>query len=65
MNSIDIRNLQPTEKELIKRIIETLTFKDILVYGNDDIYKRMMSIITEVNMTKNNKLDITIKRFLG
>jgi len=60
----NISNLQAKEKELMKRIIDTLTFKDILIYGNDDIYKRMFSIITEVNMIKNNKLDITIKRFL-
>jgi len=52
------------EKEIILRIIETLTFKDILISGNDDIKKKMIAIFAEVNKVKQTKLDITIKRFL-
>jgi hypothetical protein len=49
---------------IMTRIIETLTLKDILVYGNSDIYKRHISIMTAVNSIKYNKLNITIKKFL-
>lgn len=52
------------EKETILRILETVTLKDILIYGNDDIRKKMISVITEVNSVKQTKLDITIKKFL-
>ena len=49
---------------IISRIIDTLSLKDILVYGNTDIYKRRISIMTDVNMITNNKIDITINKFL-
>ena len=52
------------DKDIMKRIVETLTLKDILIYGNADIYKRHISIMTEVNSIKYNKLNITIKKFL-
>jgi ATP-dependent Lon protease len=57
-------NLSSNEKELMLRIIDVLTFKDILIYSNDDIYKRIFLIMNEINIVKNNKLDITVKRFL-
>jgi ATP-dependent Lon protease len=60
----NIHYLQSSEKELMKQIIDTLTLKDILIFGNDDIYKRIIAIKTEINLIKNNKLDISIKRFL-
>lgn len=49
---------------IMMRIIDTLTLKDILIYGNADIYKRHIAIMTEVNTLKYNKLNLTIKRFL-
>ena len=52
------------EMGIMTRIIETLTLKDILVYGNSDIYKRHISIMTAVNSIKYNKLNVTIKKFL-
>ena len=61
---VKIENLNYNEKEIMLRIIDTLTFKDVLIYSTDDIYKRMFMIITEINIIKNNKLDVTVKRFL-
>jgi ATP-dependent Lon protease len=52
------------EKELIMQIIDSLTLKEILVCGNEDIYKKSIAIRSEINLIKNNKLDISIKRFL-
>jgi hypothetical protein len=46
------------------RIINTLTFKDILICGDLDIHKRVFGIMAEINAIKTNKLDLTIKRFL-
>jgi hypothetical protein len=56
--------LNENEKEIMLRIINTLTFKDILVYGNMDLHKKIFGIMAEINAIKSNKLDLTIKRFL-
>jgi ATP-dependent Lon protease len=52
------------ESEIINRIVETMTLKDVFIYGNEDIHKKMYSILKEVNSIKQNKLDVTIKKFL-
>ena len=56
--------LQEKEKEVFKRIIDSLTLKDVLIYSDEDVYKKMIAAFAEINMVKNNKLDVTIKRFL-
>jgi hypothetical protein len=70
---IDIRKAQiekialtkvDDEKDIILRLLDTLTFKDILIYGNEDICKKMIAVFAEVNYVKQTKLDITIKKFL-
>jgi ATP-dependent Lon protease len=53
-----------SESEIIHRIVDTMTLKDAFVYGNEDIYKIMCSILKEVHSLKQNKLDVTIKKFL-
>ena len=50
--------------EIMQRIVDTMSLKDILVFGDSDIHKRHISIITEVNSLKYNKLNISIKKFL-
>ena len=57
-------SLTENEKEIMLRIINTLTFKDILIYGDMDIHKKVFGIMAEINAIKTNKLDLTIKRFL-
>ena len=54
----------PTEKDLIKRIVETMTFKDILIDGNNDIIKKVIIILTDVKSIKHNKLENTISKFI-
>jgi ATP-dependent Lon protease len=49
---------------IMKRIVETMTIKDALIYGNDDYYKRHISILTDVNFVKYNKLNVSMRRFL-
>ncbi len=52
------------EKELFLRIIDSLSIKDYLIYGNEDIYKKMIKIISEIKKIKLTKIDETIKSFL-
>jgi hypothetical protein len=51
-------------KNIIIRILNTMSLKDILIYGNEDIKKKMIAVFTEVNSIKQSKLDLTIKKFL-
>ena len=57
-------SLNTNEKEIMERIINALTIKEIMVCGDLDLHKRIYGIMAEINAVKNNKLDITIKRFL-
>jgi len=52
------------EMHLIQRITETMTLKDVLVLGNNDVIKKTFKIINDVNGVKNNKLDQTMQTFL-
>lgn len=52
------------ESYIIGRIRETMTLKDVLISGNDDIVKKMFTVIRDVTTTKQNKLDVTMKSFL-
>jgi len=63
LNSLTIGRA-PSEKELIQNIISTITLKDILIYGNDDIIKKMIILLTDVKSIKENKIEKTIQMFL-
>jgi hypothetical protein len=52
------------DREIMQRIVDTMSLKDVLVFGDSDIHKRHISIISEVNSLKYNKLNISIKKFL-
>lgn len=52
------------ELDILKRLIDASTIKDILIYGNEDIYKKYKTIITDVQLIKSNKIDVTIKNFI-
>ena len=54
---------QNIEKDILKSIIDTLSLKDILIYGNEDIIKRIITILTDIKNMKQNKLDKTINDF--
>ena len=55
---------QNSEQDIIKRIIDTITFKDILVYGNDDIIKKVITVLMDVKHIKQNKLEKVMNSFL-
>ena len=54
--------LEP-DQDIMKRIIETLTIKDILIYGNADIYKRIILVDIDIQLILNNKIENIIKKF--
>jgi ATP-dependent Lon protease len=53
------------EPAVMLRIIDTLTLKDYLVCGNNDIFKRHVGMMSDVNYVKTNKLDILIRKFIN
>lgn len=63
MKSVDSNN-DASKQELITRLLDTITIKDILINGNDDFCKKMYAIFSDVNYIKINKLTATIRRFL-
>ena len=64
----ELKNLiigrQNIEKNLIENIVNNITFKDIMIYGNDDIIKKAITILVDVKSIKHNKLEKTITSFL-
>ena len=58
------KGFQDNENEIIIRILDSFTLKDVLLYGNEDIQKKMIAVITETNSIRNKKIDINIKHFL-
>jgi ATP-dependent Lon protease len=61
---LELSVANPDEHKIIQNIVDTMSFKDVLIYGNEDIKKKLHMIITESNYVKNTKLDIIIKKFL-
>ena len=52
------------QPDIMRRLIDTMTVKDALVYGNEDFYKKHLAIMTDVNYVKFNKLTTTLRKFL-
>jgi ATP-dependent Lon protease len=51
-------------EDIITRMVETMTLKDMLILGASDVYKKYMTLANDVNTIKYVKLNITIKNFL-
>ena len=59
-----IPNTEYYKSEIINRLINSMTLKDILIYGNNDILKKYSNIVSIANSTLSNKLEITVKKFI-
>jgi ATP-dependent Lon protease len=59
----NISHYSPEETEVIHNLLNIINIKDILVYGTEDIFKKMNAVFTEINNVKKNSLDITINKF--
>ena len=51
--------------DILARQIETMSLKDILVYGDTDILKRNLAITSLSTVTRTDKLEKTIKKFIS
>lgn len=52
------------DQDVMNRSIDALTIKDLLIAGNNDIYKRHITINRDVTLVTQNKIDIVIKKFM-
>jgi len=59
-----INQYESIDQEITKRIIESMTLKDILIYGNNDFYKKLINIKSKVHFIKTNAIDTIIKKFI-
>lgn len=55
---------ESTEQTLIRNIINAITLKDILIHGNADIIKKMITLLMDVKTIKQKKIENTINAFL-
>ena len=49
---------------IYENIISSLSLKDILIHGKDDIHKKIFFVVKDVNFIKQNHIDIVVKKFL-
>ena len=56
-------NNRNTDIDLLKKYINTLSVKDILVFGDADIFKKYMNIFKDVSLIKTNNLENILKKF--
>jgi ATP-dependent Lon protease len=50
--------------EIFERLLNSLTLKDLLIYSANDIYKKYISLIKDVEYVKANNLTVIVKKFL-
>jgi ATP-dependent Lon protease len=54
----------PLDPYIVRRMVDTMTLKDMFIWGKEDMYKKYAHIMMEVNGVKQNKLNITISKFI-
>lgn len=52
------------DTKIFERLLSSLTLKDYLIYSGNDIYKKYISLIKDVEYVKSNNLNVIIKKFL-
>lgn len=57
-------NRENEELLILKEFMSNFVLKDIFIYGNNDILKKIFSIITDIHSIKQNKLDVSMKKFI-
>lgn len=57
-------NREKDELVILKELLSNFMLKDILIYGNNDILKKIFSIITDIHSIKQSKLDVSMKKFI-
>ena len=49
----------------MKRFVNTLTIKELLIYGNDELYQRFIGYLTQVNLIKQKPISQNVKEFIS
>ena len=47
------------------RFINTLTIKELLIYGNEELYQRFVGYLTQVNLIKQKPISQNVKEFIS
>lgn len=55
---------ETVDANIVKRMVDTFTLKDFLLWSPNDLFKKYIAVMKDVNDVKNTKLDLTIKKFL-
>ena len=58
------KGLPREEKEIFKNIIQSLSLKDLLVFGKEDIKKRIIIVLKDIEDIKQSHIDLIVKNFL-
>ena len=53
------------DETTVKRMISSFILKDFLICGNNDIQKKYITLLSDINVVKTTKLDALIKTFVG
>ena len=61
---VKVANKESIDIILFDRLLKSLTLKDYLTYSANDIYKKYISLLKDVEYVKLNKLEVVIKKFL-
>ena len=56
--------LEDNNQIIYKNIIDNLSLKDILIYSKNDIGKKTMLVLKDINFIKQNHIDTVAKKFL-
>jgi len=52
-----------SDENIIKRQINAMTLRDILIYGNEDVVKKYKTILNQAKNIKTDRIERSIKRF--
>jgi len=58
-----LENNYNIDSEIMTKFINSFTLKDLLVFGDEDIFKKYRNIFTDVAFIKTNNLETIIKKF--
>jgi ATP-dependent Lon protease len=60
---------KPNDPEFLtsdfERFVNTLTIKELLIYGNDELYQRFIGYLTQVNLIKQKPISQNVKEFIS
>ena len=60
---------KPNDPEFLssdfERFVNTLTIKELLIYGNDELYQKFIGYLTQVNLIKQKPISQNVKEFIS